>query len=275
MSKCFLLLVCLTALPSFANKDDFSNWRIDEEARFPAPEARQGVAVDDTYLYVISNAVIGKYDKRSFERVAQWSGPDEGPIIHFNAGVVFNDQLLLAHSNYPDVPMTGSLEFYDPETLQPTDSHSFGAYFGSVTWVLPYDDGWLVCFAHYANRAAEPNRDPTWTNLVRFDRQWRRTGGWVFPKALFAHIGGAYTLSGGAFGPEGLLYVSGHDAPELHLLRFPEQGSEMQWLASIPMPAEGQAFAWDPEQPDRFYGISKRNREVIVGRLIRADHDER
>lgn len=275
MSKCFLVLICLAALPALGAELDIATWRIEEEARFDAPEARQGVAVDDRYIYVIGNQTVGKYDKHNFEPVAQWSGPEKGPIIHFNAGVVVEDQLLLAHSNYPDVPMTGSVEFYDPATLKPTGSQSFGAYFGSVTWVLPFDDGWLVCFAHYGNRAAEPNRDPTWTNLVRFDDQWRRTGGWVFPKALFAHIGGAYTLSGGAFGPEGLLYVSGHDAQELQLLRFPAQGSEMQWVGTIPMPAEGQAFAWDPEQPDRFYGISKRNREVIVGRLIRGEDAER
>jgi len=148
--------------------------------------------------------------------------------------VVFEDQLLLAHSNYPDVPMTGSVEIYDPETLEPIDSQSFGVYFGLVTWVLPFEDGYLVCFAHYANRAAEPNRDPTWTSLVHFDRQWRRIGGWVFPKALFAHIGGAYTLSGGAFGPESLLYVSGHDAPELHLLRFPIR--VRRWSGSVAFP---------------------------------------
>lgn len=275
MSKYCLTLIFLVAIPSWGDNIDLSGWRVEEEARFPAPEARQGVAVDDRYIYVIGNQTVGKYDKHSFGRLAQWSDTEEGQITHFNAGVVFEGRLLLAHSNYPEVPMTGSVEFFDPVALRPTDSHSFGAYFGSVTWVLPYEDGWLVCFAHYGNRAAEPNRDPTWTNLVRFDSQWRRTGGWVFPKALFAHIGSGYTLSGGAVGPEGLLYVSGHDAPELHVLRFPEQGSEMQWLGSIPMPAEGQAFAWDREQPGRFYGISKRNREVIVGRLIREDPAER
>lgn len=274
MSKCFAALICLSALSVYGSERDSSQWRIVEESRFEAPEARQGVAVDDAYLYVIGNRVVGKYDKATFERVAAWSSGEDGPIIHFNAGIVFEDHLVLAHSNYPEIPMTGSVEFFDPETLQPVASHSFGAYFGSVTWVLPFRDGWLVCFAHYANRAAEPNRDPTWTNLVHFDRQWRRIGGWVFPKALFAHIGGAYTLSGGAFGPEELLYVSGHDDPELHLLRFPSQGSEMVWLGSIPMPAAGQAFAWDPAQPDRFYGINKPTREVIVGRLKRTTDGE-
>lgn len=263
-------LLCFLAAPAPAAEIDFSKWRVEEVARFQAPEARQGVAVDADYIYVIGNQGVGKYDKATFKPVANWSNGADGPIIHFNAGIVVEGQLVLAHSNYPEVPMTGSVEFFNTNTLLPSGTHSIGSYFGSATWILPYDNGWLVCFAHYANRAAEPNRDPTWTNLVQFDSQWRRVAGWVFPKALFNHIGGAYTLSGGAFGPEGLLYVSGHDDPELHLLRFPRQGSEMEWLATIPMPAEGQAFAWDPDDPDRFYGISKRHRQVIVGRLVRG-----
>jgi len=264
----FVSLCCLTA-PASAGQIDLSDWRIEEVTRFPAPEARQGLAVDEDHIYVIGNEVVGKYDKHTFEPVARWAGAADGPIIHFNAGIVVEKQLVLAHSNYPEVPMTGSVEFFDTQTLLPSGSHSIGSYLGSVTWVLPYEDGWLVCFAHYGNRAAEPNRDPTWTNLVYFDNRWRRVGGWVFPKALFNHIGGAYTLSGGAFGPEGLLYVSGHDDSELHVLRMPRQGSEMEWLATIPMPAQGQAFAWDPEDSSRFYGISKPNRQVIVGRLVR------
>lgn len=265
----FPLISCFLAGPALAADVDFSQWRIEETSRFEAPEARQGVAVDDRFIYVIGNQVIGKYDKQTFELQARWSGQEDSPIIHFNAGIVVNKQLAIAHSNYPEVPMTGSVEFFDTESFLPVGSQSFGAYFGSVTWALPFDDGWLVCFAHYGNKAAEPNRDPTWTNLVHFDQQWRRTGGWVFPNALFDHIGGNYSLSGGAFGPEGLLYVSGHDAPELHVLRFPDHGSEMQWLATIDMPAAGQAFAWDPYDPERFYGIVKSDRQVIVGRLMR------
>jgi hypothetical protein len=247
---------------------DYPQWRMVELARFSAPEARQGVAADSRHLYVIGNAVIGKYDKRTFERVAVWEEAANGPIIHFNAGIVRDGRLIVAHSNYPGVPMTGSIEWFDPEGLQPVASHSFGIYFGSVTWVDQRDGSWFVCFAHYSNRAAEPNRDPTWTSLVRFDEQWRRTGGWSFPRALFEHIGGHFTLSGGAFGPGNYLYVTGHDDPELHVLRVPARGSEMEWIGTIPIQAEGQAFAWDPDDPTLFYSIVKRTREVIVSRLM-------
>jgi hypothetical protein len=253
-----------------AAEPDITVWRVEEVARFPAPEARQGVAVDEDFLYVIGNRTIGKYDKHTFARVDNWSSPEGGPIIHFNAGKVLAGELMVAHSNYPQVPMTGSVEWFDPETLEPIHTHSLGQYFGSLTWFDRQDGHWFACFAHYANRAAEPNRDPTWTNLVRFDDQWRRTGGWVFPAALFEHLGGDYTLSGGAFGPAGFLYVTGHDDRELHVLAFPWMGSVMEWRGTLAVPVEGQAFAWDPVDPDRFYGIIKRTREVVVMRLIRG-----
>ncbi len=251
------------------DRPDFAEWTMVEESRFAAPEARQGVAVDGDFIYVIGNAVIGKYDKHTFQKVGEWSSPEDGPIIHFNAGWVRDGELVVAHSNYPEVPMTGSIEWFKVDTLEPIRSHSFGQYFGSLTWMDRRAGAWFACFAHYSNRAAEPNRDPTWTNLVRFDEQWRRTGGWVFPPELFEHIGGDYTLSGGAFGPDGFLYVTGHDDRELHVLQFPKMGSVMEWLGTIMVPVEGQAFAWDPSDPERFYGIVKAERQVVVARLVR------
>ena len=41
-----------------------------EIKRFPAPEAKQGVAVDDEFAYVVSDFAIGKYRKSDGVRVA-------------------------------------------------------------------------------------------------------------------------------------------------------------------------------------------------------------
>jgi hypothetical protein len=43
----------------------------------------------------------------------------------------------------------------------------------------------------------------------------------------------------------------------------------MRWIATVPIPAEGQAFGWDPDEPEVLYTILKRTREVIVGRVTR------
>ncbi len=250
------------------NMDQSVNWRIEEVSRFHAPQATQGVAVGPDHLYAIGTLSVAKYDRKSLELQAEWSSERGGPIVHFNAGFVLGNQLVVAHSNYPEIPMTGSVEWFDTETLQPSGTHSFGAYFGSVTWVLRHEEAWWVCFAHYGNRAAEPNRDPNWTSLVRFDDQWRRTGGWVFPSELMAHLGGQFTLSGGGFGPEGFLYVTGHDEPEMYVLRMPKQGSVLEWISTLSIPAEGQAFAWDPTESNTFFCIVRSTREIVKCRLI-------
>jgi len=235
-------------------------------ASFSAKEARQGVAVDAESLYVISNHAIGKYDKESFEKLGEWSCAEGEPLIHLNAGIVIDGLLYCAHSNYPTVPMTSSVEVWDAESLEHVRSHSFGILHGSLTWLDSLDGDWYACFAHYHNHAKAPNRDPSWTTLVRFDRQWRRLEGWVFPPELIAEFGD-YSSSGGAFGPDGRLYVTGHDHQKLYVLEFPEGGSTLIYRGFVDIAAEGQAFAFDPTEDWRLYSIVKRERKVLVSDL--------
>jgi hypothetical protein len=244
-----------------------TTWQHEELRRFPAAEANQGVAVDDTHAYVISNSAIGKYRKDTFEKVAEWKQAKGGPLIHLNAGIVHNGKLYGAHSNFPGIPMTSSIEVWDTATMQHVDSHSLGIDMGSLTWIEPQKDGtWLACFAHYSKDKPRTGRDPSWTEVVKFDSEWRRTGGWVFPAALTNHFGGS-SCSGGAHGPEDLLYVTGHTWRELYVLKFPTAGSVLEWVDTIPISAEGQSFNWDPKEPGIFYGIIKRTKEVVISRI--------
>lgn len=242
-------------------------WSYQELRRFRAPEAGQGVAVDREFFYAINNHAIGKYRKATGERVAGWAGPDGGEIIHLNAAIILDGKLYGVHSNYPGVPMLSSLEIFDPATLAHIGTHSFGRMDGSFTWLDRRNGRWLACFVHYGNRGAEPNRDGAWTQILELDHEWRRIGGWALPPDLIARFGGrGYSASGGAFGPGGHLYLTGHDNPELYVVAFPRAGSVMKWIATIAISAEGQAFCFDPTEPDMLYTILKR-REVIVGRV--------
>ncbi|RBP44508.1 uncharacterized protein DUF1080 [Roseimicrobium gellanilyticum] len=244
-----------------------TTWQHEELRRFPAKEANQGVAVDDAHIYVISNSAIGKYRKDTFEKVTEWKQPKSGPLIHMNAGITHEGKLYCAHSNFPGIPMTSSIEVWDASTMQHVDSHSLGIDMGSLTWIEPQKDGtWLACFAHYSKDKPRTGRDPSWTELVKFDSEWRRTGGWVFPATLTSHFGGS-SCSGGAHGPEGQLYVTGHTWRELYVLKFPTAGSVLEWIDTIPITAEGQAFDWDPKEPGIFYGIIKRTQEVVISRI--------
>lgn len=229
-------------------------------------EARQGVAVDDDHLYVIANHAIGKYEKQTFKKVAQWNCPKGSPLAHLNAGIVRNGKLYCAHSNYPAVPSTSSVEIWDTLTLQHVGSQSFGITDGWLTWIDSRGGDWFACFAHYRNRARMPNRDPAWTSLKRFDRRWRRLESWVFPRQVIEQFGD-YSCSGGAFGPDGRLYVTGHDQPKLYVLELPMAGSVLRYHDYVSILAEGQAFDFDDSAPWHLYSIRKSQREVIVSRL--------
>lgn len=243
-----------------------TTWQHEELRRFPAAEANQGVAADEQHLYAITNTAIGKYRKDTYEKVAEWKQPKSGPLTHLNAGIVHEGKLYCAHSNFPTIPATSSIEIWDTATLRHVDSHSLGIESGSLTWIIPHQGGWLACLAHYAKEAPRTGRDPSWTELVKYDAEWRRTGGWVFPTALTKHFAGS-SASGGAMGPEGHLYVTGHDWRELYVLKFPEAGSTLEWVDTIPISAEGQSFNWDPKEPGIFYGIVRRTKEVVISRI--------
>ncbi len=244
-----------------------NGWKYEDIRRIPAPEARQGVCSDNDFLYIISNYTLGKYRKDPVERVATWSCPEGDPLTHLNAGIVYQGKLYCAHSNYPGVPNLSSVEIWDTANLKHVGTHSFGRADGSLTWVERRNNRWIVCFVHYGKRGGE-GHGPEWTRLVEYDDEWRETGGWAFPNNLMARLGvRGYACSGGAFGPGGYLFVTGHDNPELYVLEIPDAGPTLKWVATIPVTAQGQAFGWDPRDPNILYSLSKQGREVLVGRV--------
>jgi hypothetical protein len=261
------LLAVLIAGPCLGQADaPAESARAPEIRRIPAAEANQGVTADERFLYVIDNRVIGKYDRASGARVGGWEGTEGGPIRHLNAGVVREGRLHVAHSNYPAVPMLSSIEVWDTETLRHLDSHSFGIHSGSATWVDFHDGSWWVAFANYDNRGGTPGRGVEWSTVERFDRDWRQTGAWVFPDSLVSRFR-PYSNSGGFWSSQGVLHVTGHDAPEIYLLRLPEAGSTLEWIGTIAAPIEGQGIGRDPRDPKSLFAIDRGRREVIELRL--------
>lgn len=241
--------------------------QLRELRRFPSSAARQAVAVDGTHVYVIANRRIEKLEKRSLRKVAEWSGPDGGPVVHLNSGIVIDGRLYCAHSNYPGVPMLSSIEIFDAASLEPVDSHSFGFSDGSATWIDRRDGHWWVGFAHYAGRGGEPGKGPEWTRVVKLDDAWRRVASWAFPPELVERFAG-YSNSGAVWGSDGLLYATGHDAREVYALRLPASGSVLELVEVLPAPMAGQGIAWDPSVAGRLYGIVKKERVVVEAELV-------
>jgi hypothetical protein len=256
---CLLSAIPLSAAPA-------KRRRASEIRRFNAPEATQAVAVDAECFYAIGNHTIAKYEKRSGRRVAGWECEEGRPLIHLNSGVVRAGVLYCAHSNYPQVPMLSSIEMWDTRTLRHTGTQSFGIEAGSATWLDFRKDHWYVTFGHYANRAAEPNRDARWTTLIEFDSEWRRLQGWVYPKEVLAKLG-QYSISGGVFVGNSI-FCTGHDNPEIYVLGFPEGGSTLVLQDTFTVVNKGQGIAWDLADPGHLWGIDKNNREIIVMRVV-------
>lgn len=238
-----------------------------ELRRYRPRGANQGVAVDAQHFYGIGNYLVGKYDKRTGERVAEWVGLRGGATIHLNGGLVQDGLLVLAHSNFPQIPMASSIEYFDPATLRPVRSVSLGLRHGSLTWAERRDGFWWACFAHYNDRGTPAGTDNRWTLFGKFDDNWQLLESWTFPPQVIA-AWGASSSSGGSWGPDGLLYITGHDEPELYVLRLPKMGSVLEYVTMIDVPFEGQSWAWDRSERDRIvYGIIRRTGEVVSARI--------
>lgn len=256
----------LSILISFLAFKIFSRREIVEQRKFPATEARQGIAVDEKYIYVIDTKEIAKYNKRNFELDKKWND-ENNRIIHLDSGVIINGKLYCAHSNYPGIPMTSSVEIWDVETLKHIESFSFGINWGSCTWIDYYDGYWWGVFAHYNKWKEESKTDVSWTTLIKFNDNWQRLESWVFPKEVLEKFG-MMSNSGGSWGPDGLLYCTGHDAPELYALRIPSMGSVLELVDIVPINCTGQGIAWDRSEPGSIYTIRKADRTVVHSRMI-------
>jgi hypothetical protein len=239
---------------------------VTEVRRWRLPEARQAPAVAGDFVFAIDNRRIGKYDRRTARKVAQWQGADDGPIIHLNSGVVLDRVLYAAHSNYPALPMLSSIESFDAETLEHVGSHSLGLHPGSATWVDRRDGFWWVGFANYQGSGGDPGRPPSATHVVKYDAEWRQVESFAFPAAVVERFG-TRSNSGAAWGPDGLLYATGHDHAELYVLRLPRAGSVLELVETVDIPAEGQGIAWDPGDPGTLLTLLRSESTIVESRL--------
>ena len=236
---------------------------LEQIGEFAIPEANQAVGVDDKYFYAVDNQTIGKYDKKTGKLVKKWTGPKTGPILHLDSAKLMDGKIYCAHSNYPDWPMTSSMEIFDAETLEPAGSHSFGIQYGSLTWVDWKDNHWWMTFANY-DKPYGPNKskygDKLNTVMVKMTKDFVPVGSWTLPKVLLDKFEDM-SNSGGEWGPDGFLYLTGHDPAELYRVRLPRSGSVLEVVDTIPMNIRGQGFAWDWSKKDEVYGIIRATAE--------------
>ncbi len=238
---------------------------LEQIGEFAVKEANQGVGVDVDHFYAVDNQTIAKYDKKTGKLVKKWQGDKKGPILHLDSAMLMDGKLYAAHSNYPEWPMTSSLEIFDAATMEHVGSHSFGIQYGSLTWVDWHDGHWWMTFANY-DRLLGPNKTPYGhkanTLMVKFTKDFRPVESWTLPKTLLDRFEDM-SNSGGSWGPDGFLYLTGHDPAELYRVRLPKAGSVLEVVDVIPMNVRGQGVAWDRSQPGVIYGIVRATKKEL------------
>jgi len=241
---------------------------------FEAPEATQGAAANRRHFYAIGNTVIAKYEIASGRRVGEWAGPRNGPIRHMNSCLADAGRIWCANSNYSQTPMGSSIEVFDADTLAHVASHSLGMMDeGSLTWFDRHRDGWIAGFAHYDGTGGVPFKNHRFSSVVAFDRDWRRTGGWLFPSTAIERMA-PYAASGGAIGPDGWLYLLGHDRPEMYVVARPSMGPTLIHLATIDLEANGQAFSWSQDRSRTVFTVDRRKglvRHIEIPAVLPSD----
>lgn len=227
---------------------------------FPV-KASQGVAVDGKYFYAISNTQITKHNKETGAQIASWEAnpkdPAQAHFKHMNSGTVIDGKLYAAHSKFPIAPNDNTVEVFnlDNETLKHESTIRMPSEHGSLTWIDRKSDGsWWMCFAVYG----KPDNKKTKLIKYRFvngkfiEQQTRN-----FPEETVAKWG-SMSCSGGSWGNDNNLYVTGHDNAEVHILEIDSQNT-LRHIRTQPMPGIfGQAIAWDrsTEKPT-LWGIVK------------------
>lgn len=107
------------------------------------------------------------------------------------------------------------------------------------------------------------------TQLVQFNQDWTVARAWIFPQVLWESFS-PMSNSAGSFGPDGWLYITGHDASEVYVLKLPSAGDILIWVATIQAPnIAGQGIAWDRSQGTNgsLYGISRESTQIVEMRV--------
>ena len=233
---------------------------------YDAFDANQGVAVDRSHFYAVDNTSITKHSRETGAPLLQFAGADGGPLIHMDSGAVHGGRLYAAHSNYSESPMESSAEVLDARTLEHVDSHSFGIDRGSLTWIDRAPDGsWWAGFANYDRVFdGEVYGDTDNTQVVKMNDRFEVVEGYTIPTEILDRFR-PMSNSGGSWGPDGRLWITGHDLGEAYVMEAPRAGSELRWIATVGLPGvEGQGIAWDLSGPrPTLWAIKRSTKQVL------------
>ena len=104
---------------------------------------------------------------------------------------------------------------------------------------------------------------------MRLDDRFAPTGQWLLPPELLARLS-PYSISGASWSSAGFLAVTGHDRPEIYLVRLPRKPGMAKLEAVVPVTTEGQAIDWEPGHRKLLWSISRRDRALVLSDLSKV-----
>jgi outer membrane protein assembly factor BamB len=207
------------------------------------------------------------HSKENGEQISAWAAnrkvAAQAHFQHMNSGTVIDGKLYVAHSRFPLALNDNSVEVFLLEngsirheaTIRMPKDH------GSLTWIdKKSDDSWWMCYAVYGK---PQNRKTTLVKYCSDKGSFIEQQSWIFP-AEVVDKWGVMSCSGGSWGADGKLYVTGHDNAEVVVLEM-DSAAALRYVRSEPVAGiAGQAIAWDRsvEKPS-LWGIVK-NKHVSL-----------
>lgn len=230
-----------------------------------AEHARQGVASDGQSIYAVDNNVITRISLADGTQTGEWNG-DPKLFPHLNSCTVVKDELVCASSNYPSVPQLSTVEIYDLQSLEHVHSVALGAMPGSLTTLDRHDGQWWATFANYDDRGTPEGRSHRDSFVAQMDEQFRIVRMWGLPDTVLERLSPS-SVSGASWSEDGLLYLSGHDRPELYVMALPRAGGLLRHVATVGIASHGQAIDIDPADKGLIWSIDRDSRTVLASRL--------
>jgi hypothetical protein len=229
----------------------------------------QGVAVDARRFYAISDTEIVMHDKVTGAALSTWR-PDrslasDAHILHLNGATAAGESLYAAHSRYGVDANDCSVEIFATtgDSLRHVRTLPMPRTHGSLTWIDRRDDGsWWMGYAVYGKTL---NRQSVIVRYRLEDGAFVEEGVWSFPDAVIAQWG-SWSSSGGSWGPDGLLYTTGHDGYRAYVLAWGDAGP-LYARTITGVGFDGQGIAWDRSSDDALLWGIDRGRGVVVTRI--------
>ncbi len=242
-----IIIIILLLIRWFSKKyESLHLLELQEINRYSVDHADQGVAVDYQYVYPISNQQVSKYDKLTGKKIDQWIGNVE----HLNGGIIKNNKLFLTENT------SNQIIILDPNTMKTFGKINISIN-GSLNWIDYYQNTWWGINAHYRKNLDQ-------TRLINFDQNWKSVQEWKLPNTVLERLK-PFSISGGAFGPQGYLYLTGHDKKEIYVLGVPTEGNELQLIKILETTFPGQGISWDG---NNLWSTNRNLKKIIVSELI-------